>query len=86
MQFNADLHIHGRFSAATSADMNFKNLARGCEQKGVELVATGDCLHPTWLKEIKAMEKVAEGTFQQGNTRFVLTTEVEAEKRVHHLL
>ena len=86
MQFNADLHIHGRFSAATSADMNFKNLARGSEQKGVDLVATGDCLQPTWLKEIKAMEKVAEGTFQQGNTRFVLTTEVEAEKRVHHLL
>ncbi|MCK5024031.1 MAG: TIGR00375 family protein [Thermoplasmata archaeon] len=86
MQFNADLHIHGRFSAATSSDMNFKNLARGSEQKGVNLVATGDCLHPTWLKEIKAMEKVAEGTFQQGNTRFILTTEVEAEKRVHHLL
>ncbi|MCK5309645.1 MAG: phosphotransferase, partial [Thermoplasmata archaeon] len=86
MQFNTDLHIHGRFSAATSADMNFKNLARASEQKGVNLVATGDCLHPTWLKEIKQMKKVAEGTFQQGNTRFILTTEVEAEKRVHHLL
>ena len=40
MQFNADLHIHGRFSAATSADMNFKNLARGSEQKGVDLITT----------------------------------------------
>ena len=62
MQFHADLHIHGRFSAATSSDMNFKNLAKGSEQKGVDLVATGDCLHPTWLKEIKDMEKVAEFT------------------------
>ena len=86
MRFNADLHIHGRFSAATSSDLNFKNLARGSEQKGVDMVATGDCLHPGWLREIRAMERVAEGTFQQGNTRFVLTTEVEAEKRVHHLL
>ena len=86
MQYNADLHIHGRFSAATSSGMDFKKLARAAEQKGVQMLATGDCLHPTWLSEIKAMEEVAEGTFQMGETRFVLTTEVEAEKRVHHLL
>ncbi len=86
MRFNADLHIHGRFSAATSSDMNFPNLARGAEQKGVQLVATGDCLHPGWMKEIKQMEEIEEGTFRQGNTRFFLTTEVEADRRVHHLL
>jgi len=66
--------------------MDFKKLAKAAEQKGVDLLATGDCLHPTWLAEIKAMEEVSEGTFQLGNTRFILTTEVEAEKRVHHLL
>ncbi|MBA3045655.1 MAG: TIGR00375 family protein [Candidatus Thermoplasmatota archaeon] len=86
MRFNADLHIHGRFSAATSSDMYFPNLAKGAEQKGVQMVATGDCLHPEWLKEIRAMMEVDEGTFQQGGTNFILTTEVEAEKRVHHLL
>ena len=86
MRFNADLHIHGRFSAATSSDMNFPNLAKGAEQKGVQLVATGDCLHPGWMKDIREMEEVGEGTFRQGNTRFFLTTEVEADKRVHHLL
>ncbi len=86
MQFNADLHIHGRFSAATSSGMDFKKLARGAKQKGVQMLATGDCLHPTWLAEIKEMEEISEGTFQRDNTRFVLTTEIEAEKRVHHLL
>ncbi len=86
MIFNADLHIHGRYSAATSSDMNFPNLARGSEQKGVQMVATGDCLHPEWLKEIKQMQEVEEGTFQEGNTYFILTTEIEADKRVHHLL
>lgn len=86
MRFNADLHIHGRFSAATSSDMNFPNLAKGAEQKGVQMVATGDCLHPGWLKEIRAMEEIEEGTFSEGNTRFFLTTEVEADRRVHHLL
>jgi len=86
MRFNADLHIHGRYSAATSSDMNFPNLAKGAEQKGVQLVATGDCLHPGWMKEIRGMEEVEEGTFRQGKTRFFLTTEVEADRRVHHLL
>ena len=86
MQFNADLHIHGRFSTATSHDMNFKALARGAQQKGVHLLATGDCLHPTWLAEIKEMEEVSEGTFQSGEIKFILSTEVEGEKRVHHLI
>jgi uncharacterized protein (TIGR00375 family) len=86
MRFNADLHIHGRYSAATSSDMNFPNLAKGAEQKGVQMLATGDCLHPGWMKEIREMEEVDEGTFQVANTRFFLTTEVEADKRVHHLL
>ena len=86
MEFNADLHIHGRFSAATSSDMDFRKLARGAKQKGVHLLATGDCLHPTWLKEIREMEEVEEGTFELDGTRFILTTEVEADKRVHHLL
>lgn len=86
MEFNADLHIHGRFSAATSEGMDFGKLAKGAKQKGVHLLATGDCLHPTWLKEIKEMEEVDEGTFELDGMRFVLTTEVEAEKRVHHLL
>ncbi|MFO7618046.1 MAG: TIGR00375 family protein [Thermoplasmata archaeon] len=86
MIFNADLHIHGRFSAATSSDMSFPNLARGAQQKGVQVVATGDCLHPEWLKEIRQMQEVEEGTFQEGEINFILTTEIEAERRVHHLL
>lgn len=66
--------------------MNFANLAKGAEQKGVQMVATGDCLHPEWLKEIQQMQEVEEGTFQEGGTNFILTTEIEADRRVHHLL
>ncbi|MDG6220545.1 MAG: TIGR00375 family protein [Candidatus Thermoplasmatota archaeon] len=83
---NADLHIHGRYSAATSRNLTFENIARGALQKGVNLVGTGDCLHTAWLKEIREMEEVEEGTFQQHGIRFVLTTEVEDARRVHHLL
>ncbi len=52
-KFIADLHIHSRFSRATSKDMNLFNIAKMCEIKGIDLVVTGDITHPQWLNEIK---------------------------------
>jgi len=86
MLVNTDLHIHGRFSGGVSKNMNLKATAEGAKQKGIDLMATGDALHPTWLKEIKEMERIDEGTLALGGVRFVLTTEVEDIRRVHHLL
>ncbi|MDD2665452.1 MAG: TIGR00375 family protein [Methanocellales archaeon] len=86
MEVNSDLHIHSRYSAATSTQMNFPVLAEWASKKGIELIGTGDCLHPKWLDEIKALERIDDGTFVIGNTHFVLTCEVEDSNRVHHLL
>ena len=83
---NADLHIHSRFSGATSEKMNIKTISLEAPRKGVNLVGTGDCLHKGWLKEISNCEVVDEGTFELNGTRFILSTEVEADRRVHHLL
>jgi uncharacterized protein (TIGR00375 family) len=38
------------------------------------------------MKEIKQCNVIDEGTFELNGTRFILSTEVEAERRVHHLL
>jgi len=86
MIINADLHIHSRFSGATSNKMNIKNIAFVAPLKGIDVMGTGDCLHSGWMEEIKQCELIDEGTFQFEKTRFILSTEVEAEKRVHHLL
>lgn len=86
MNINADLHIHSRFSGGTSKNMTLELLSDGAKKKGVDIVATGDCLHSKWLSEIKALNKIDEGTFELNNTRFLSTTEVEDNKRVHHLL
>ncbi|MDI6889062.1 MAG: TIGR00375 family protein [Methanocellales archaeon] len=83
---NADLHIHSKYSAATSARMDLPTLAREAAKKGIELVGTGDCLHPKWLSDIKALKLVDEGTFVANDTHFVLTCEIEDSARVHHLL
>ena len=86
MIINADLHIHSRFSGATSEKMNIKTISLEAPRKGVDVVASGDCLHSGWLKEIKQCNVVDEGTFELNGTRFILSVEVEAVKRVHHLL
>jgi uncharacterized protein (TIGR00375 family) len=85
MLVNADLHIHSKYSMATSPKMDLPTLAQESKKKGIQLVATGDCLHPGWLSEIKKNEE-GEGVFRLNGTHFVLTTEVEDVNQVHHLL
>jgi uncharacterized protein (TIGR00375 family) len=52
-QFRADLHIHSRFSRATSRRLTPRNLAAWARVKGIDVVATGDFTHPGWLAEIE---------------------------------
>lgn len=85
MVINADLHIHSRFSGATSQKMRIKKIAKESKKKGIRLIATGDCLHSGWLEEIKECEE-RNGIFEMDDASFVLSTEVEDSKRVHHLI
>jgi uncharacterized protein (TIGR00375 family) len=86
MKVNADLHIHSKYSGGTSKNMSIALLSKEAKKKGIQLLATGDCLHSKWMKEIKEMEGIDEGTFELNGTRFVLNVEVEDNRRVHHLL
>ncbi len=88
-QFDTDFHIHSRYSGGTSNVMEIPVIAKQAELKGLNLVGTGDALHPGWIKHIK--QNVSEennGVYSAKNsrTRFLLTTEVEDAKRVHHLI
>jgi len=85
MLVNADLHIHSKYSMATSPRMDLPTLAQESKKKGIQLVATGDCLHPGWLSEIRKY-KEEDGIFKLNGTHFVLTTEIEDVDQVHHLL
>ena len=85
MHVNADLHIHSKYSMATSEKMDLPTLAAESGKKGIHLVGTGDCLHPKWLAEIKKL-KENNGVFKLNETVFVLTVEVEDASQVHHLL
>ena len=49
----ADLHIHSRFSRATSRDGDAPHLDFWARRKGIGLVGTGDFTHPAWREELK---------------------------------
>ncbi|MBI5771806.1 MAG: UvrD-helicase domain-containing protein [Verrucomicrobia bacterium] len=53
MSFYADLHIHSKYSRATSGDLDFYHLALWAKKKGITVVGTGDFTHPAWMAAIK---------------------------------
>ena len=53
MPFYADLHIHSKYSRATSRDCDLEHLALWARRKGLTVVATGDFTHPAWFDEIR---------------------------------
>ncbi|MBU1077859.1 MAG: UvrD-helicase domain-containing protein [Spirochaetes bacterium] len=53
MKFIADLHIHSRFSRATSKENNIFTLYKYSKIKGINLLGTGDFTHPGWVKELE---------------------------------
>jgi DNA helicase-2/ATP-dependent DNA helicase PcrA len=53
MHYYADLHIHSKYSRATSSQLDFEHLWLWAQIKGIQVVATGDCVHPQWYAEIK---------------------------------
>src|SRR3989344_9703492 len=77
MAFVADLHIHSRFSRACSRELNIPNLSKWAKYKGIDLVGTGDCLHPLWQIELKSVLKEnVNGFYVYENTRFLTSCEV----------
>jgi len=59
-----DLHIHSKYSRATSPNLNLEEIYKWGKIKGINIIGTGDFTHPLWLKEIKEkLEPAEEGLF-----------------------
>lgn len=81
-----DLHIHGKHSGGVSPDMEIPTIAEEAEKKGLDMVGTGDILNPKWLRHVKEETVEKEGYLEHGDIKFIPTTEVEDEDRIHHLI
>jgi uncharacterized protein (TIGR00375 family) len=96
----ADLHIHSRFSRATSEKMTIDEITRFAKIKGLQLVGTGDFTHPKWLEELKQnLVAVPDASLYKSRNHpesdvyFMVTGEVATifthendVKKIHHVV
>ena len=92
-----DLHLHSKYSRATSKFFDLAEIAKWSKIKGVDIVACPDFTHPRWFQEIKSNLQETEsnsGLFYLKNdasgVKFLLATEVaciyrqnDKTRRVH---
>jgi len=81
MKIIADLHIHSRYSRACSQDLTLENIAKWCEIKGINIVATADFTHPAWFRDCQNQLIESEpGLYKlkssDSPTRFLFSTEI----------
>lgn len=78
MKIIADLHMHSRFSRATSTALNIENLEKWARIKGIGLLGTGDFTHPKWILELKENLREDETGILKTKSgfNFMLTSEI----------
>ncbi len=77
MKMYVDLHLHSRFSRATSKDITLNNLEKYAKIKGLSILGTGDITHPKWIKEIKSGLEERDGLhLTKSGFAFVLQGEI----------
>ena len=92
----ADLHIHSRFSRATSRDGDAPHLDWWARRKGISVLGTGDFTHPAWRAELREqLVPAGEGVYTLREDlrlpgaapgeapRFVITGEIMSRLRLH---
>lgn len=95
MKYYADLHIHSKYSMATSKHMELPFIAREAKAKGLNLMGTGDFTNPGWLymleKGLKETDR--EGIYNFDGVDFILSSEVSnvyndrgQTKKIHSLI
>ncbi|MGC9310215.1 MAG: TIGR00375 family protein [Candidatus Aenigmatarchaeota archaeon] len=85
-EINADLHLHSKYARGTSEKMELPVMAEQAKLKGIQLMATGDCIHNKWLEHIKANLEGTGGIYECRGTKFLMQTEVQDKNRVHHVI
>lgn len=98
MRIIADLHVHSKYSRATSSEMHVEKLNYWAKIKGINVIATGDFTHPLYFSELKQkLERVESGLYkfkkENSDVRFLLSTEIsnifsteKGVKKIHTLI
>ena len=96
MHIICDLHLHSRYSLATSPKLDIRSLANAGTRVGIDLLAAPDFTHPRWRDSMKGeLKETAPGSgiFSAHGKEFMLVSEVSCvwrqngrSRRVHVLI
>jgi len=68
LKYISDFHIHSHYSMATSKKLVPEYLEYWARIKGINVIGTGDCVHPGWFKELREkLEPCDNGFFRLKN-------------------
>ncbi len=88
-EYNCDLQLHGIYAGGVSNKMLIPTLAEQAKLKGLDVLVSADALHAKWLEHLKEnLIENSNGVYTDKNqkTYFIIGTEVEDNKRIHHLI
>ena len=96
MRYIADLHVHSKYAGACSDALTLENINQAAIEKGINIIGTGDFMHPNWLSEIKSKLEYDNGVYKlkgRNSVNFILSSEVctifndgKGFKKVHNCL
>lgn len=96
MHIICDLHLHSRYSLATSPKLDILSLANAGTRVGIDLLAAPDFTHPAWRDELRSElveTSPGSGIFSAHGKEFILVSEVSCiwrqnrrSRRVHLLV
>jgi len=93
MKVIADLHIHSKYSRATSKNMEIPKIVESARKKGIKIVATGDFTHPLWMEHLKENLEFKNGIYKYEDIYFILSSEVSSiynqrgkNYRIHNII
>lgn len=93
-----DLHIHSRYSRATSENMQIPSIVYYAKLKGLNVLGTGDFTHPQWIKDLRSnLTQIGDtGLYvseREKDICFIATAEVctifqfqGKTRKIHHLI
>ena len=95
MKLNVDLHCHSGASGGVGA-LNIEKVADTMPLKGIDLIGTGDCLHPEWRAKLnQILSESSEGIFTPNfsdrikfilQTELIFTCDVETGRKSVHIV
>ena len=92
-----DLHLHSKYSRATSKNLDLTELAKWGRIKGLDIISCADFTHPKWFAHIReTLVEDGSGLLdhpREKGIKFLLSTEVAciyshggSVRRLHHLI